>query len=103
MKCEYGLCIVCEKDLMIACATCGHKRPGNEYSEVLLKLSNGSLMPIVACHAHKDTLHNEDREKIMEAVQLGWRKEHDKLHWSKEKRDDYHKHFGQLKIVDHNA
>lgn len=95
MKCEYGLCLHCEKDLMTACGTCGHKKPGNEYSEVLLDLTNGSKMPIAVCHACKDKVWTGDKKAMMHAVRQGWHKEHDKMNWTKEKREQYWKTHGE--------
>lgn len=95
MKCEYGLCLVCEKDLMSTCGSCGHKKPGNEYTEVQLDLTNGSRMAIAVCHGCKDKVHLEDKKQIMHHVRQGWHKEHDKMNWTKEKRDHYWASHGE--------
>lgn len=98
MKCEYGLCLVCEKNLMSTCGSCGHKKPGNEYTEVLLDLTNGSKMPVAVCLTCKDKVHLEDKKQIMHHVRKGWHKEHDKLNWTKERRDHYWKSHGEGKL-----
>lgn len=89
MKAEYGLCLHCEKELMQTCPTCSHKKPGNNYTEVLLNLTTGSKMAVATCLDCKDKIFNADKKEIMAAVRKGWSKEHDKLNWSKEKRDHY--------------
>lgn len=102
MKSEYGLCLHCEKDLMHTCGSCGHKKPGNNYTEVLFKLSNGSQMPVATCLTCKDTIWQADKKEIMKAVRAGWHKEHEKMNWNKEKRDHYWASHGEgiLEIVD---
>jgi len=101
MKCEYGICLLCEKDLMVSCKSCGHKKPGNNYTEVLLDLNNGSKMPIATCLDCKDKIAQADKIDILRAVRDGWTKEHDSMNWSKEKRDHYWKSHGEsiLKIL----
>lgn len=49
MKCEFGYCSVCEKDISQKCPSCEAKRPGPEYTEVQVEWSNGSKMQIAVC------------------------------------------------------
>ena len=49
MKCEYGFCSVCEKEIAKRCNDCGSRKPGNEYTEVEVEWSNGSKMKIAVC------------------------------------------------------
>lgn len=102
MKCEYGLCLNCEKDLLRTCSSCGSKQKSNDYTEVLLNLTNGSKMPIAVCLDCKDTVFQGDKKQIMDAVRKGWSKEHEKMNWSKEKRDHYWSTHGEgiLEIAD---
>lgn len=102
MKAEYGLCILCEKDLMSTCGSCGHKKPGNNYTEVMFDLSNGSKMPVATCLGCKDKVFHADKAEIMKAVRDGWHKEHEKMNWSKDKREHYWSTHGQgiLEIAD---
>ena len=102
MKCEYGYCLVCEREILATCKECGAKRPNGLYTEVKLKLSNGTQMPIATCLGCKDKVWKEDKAKIMEAVRAGWSKEHDRDNWSQERRDKYWQIYGveALKIVD---
>lgn len=102
MKSEYGLCILCEKDLMITCPTCNHKKPGNNYTEVTLDLTNGSKMPIAVCLDCKDKVFHADMKALMAAVRAGWSKEHEKMNWPKENRDRYWATHGEgaLEVVD---
>ena len=101
VKCEYGVCLCCETEILSACKECGSKRPNGKYTEVLMKLSDGSRMPIAVCMDCKESVWNEDKELIMQAVRDGWEREHDKMNWSKEKRDHYWRTHGKeaLKIV----
>lgn len=102
MKSAYGLCLLCEKNLMSECASCGHKKPSNEYCEVTMKLSNNSLMPVAVCHTCKDAIWHADKLEIMKAVRAGWHQEHEKMHWNKELRERYWASHGEgiLEIVD---
>lgn len=49
MKCEFGYCTVCEKDIAKTCETCGHKGKTHDYTEVTMEWSNGAKMPIGVC------------------------------------------------------
>lgn len=95
MKSEYGLCLICEKDLMKACPTCAHKTPTNDYTEVLVDLTNGSKMPLAVCLHCKDKVHTSDKKQIMASVRQGWHKEHEKMNWPMEKRQHYWKTHGE--------
>lgn len=95
MKSEYGFCHLCEKDLMVTCSSCNHKKPGNNYTEVLLPMTNGSQMPLAVCLDCKDKIFHADKKEIMAAVRQGWKKEHDAMNWSKEKRDAYWRTHGE--------
>lgn len=103
MKCEYGLCLMCEKDLMTTCGSCGHKKPGNNYTEVLLPLTNKSQMPVAVCLDCKDKIWHADKKEIMKAVRAGWHREHEKLNWTKEKRELYWKTHGEGTLEIHDA
>lgn len=48
MKCEYGFCCVCEKEIAPKDAD-GQRYPSNEYSEVQVEWKNGSRMNIAVC------------------------------------------------------
>lgn len=95
MKSEYGLCHLCEKDLMVSCPTCNHKKPGNNYTEVYLTLTNSSQMPVAVCLGCKDKIFNADKKEVMAAVREGWKREHDKMNWTQEKRDAYWQKHGE--------
>lgn len=98
MKCAHGLCLYCEKDLMTTCPTCSHRKPGNNYTQIFFPLTNGSQMPVVVCLDHKDTIFNADKKEIMKAVRDGWHQEHDKMGWTKDKRDAYWETHGEGKL-----
>ena len=95
MKCEYGICTLCEKSVMETCSTCGAKRHAGRYTEVLLDLTNGSKMPVAVCLDCKDHVHQVNKKVLMDAVRQGWHREHVKANWSKEKRDAYWARHGE--------
>lgn len=99
MKAQYGLCIVCEKDLMITCGACGTKKKGNDYTEVTMDLSNGSRMPIAVCLEHKDSIFKEDKKQIMDAVKAGWKQEQLKDRWTNDQMNKFEGQFGSLEIA----
>lgn len=49
MKCEFGFCSVCDKEIAQKCPSCDSKRPSGEYTEVEVQWSNGSKMQIAVC------------------------------------------------------
>lgn len=101
MICEYGKCLLCEKDLFNTCPTCAHKTAGNEYTEVEVPMTNGSRMKLATCLGCKDKVFQADPQAIMQAVRNGWHKEHDQMNWSPEQRDQYWQRHGKgvLEIV----
>lgn len=99
MKAEFGLCLVCEKNLLETCPTCLAKKPGGQYSEVHLDLNNGSKMPVAVCHECRDAVHRADKEQIIDAVKEGWRNEQIKANWPREKIQQYDDHYKDLAIV----
>jgi hypothetical protein len=100
MKCEYGLCLVCEKKITDDCMVCASKKPNSDYTEVHLKLNNGSLMPVAVCTDCKDKVFYKDRKAVMEAVRQGWRDVAKKQKWNPEHRIKHEAHFKDLEIVD---
>lgn len=100
MKCEFGLCLVCEKKIMNACSTCNHKTKNGEYTEVLLNLSDGSKMPVAVCIAcSQGPVWEADKDQVMDEVRKGWEKEQISHGWKKEKREEYKKKMGHLRVV----
>lgn len=95
MKCEYGLCLNCEKDLMKSCPTCNHRTAGNNYTEIFFPLTNGTQMPVAVCLDCKDTIFHADKKEIMAAVRKGWQAEQAKLNWNKDQKDLYWKTHGE--------
>lgn len=100
MKAAYGVCLLCEKDLMVKCVSCDSRRPSNNYTEVEMKLSNDSRMKIAVCLECKDKIFKEDRKLIMDAIKAGWKAEQVRDGWSQDKKDAYQASFGDLEIVD---
>lgn len=95
MKCEFGLCLNCEKSLVTACPTCNHKRPNNNYTEVRFKLTNQTQMPVAVCLDCKDKIFQADKKAIMKAVREGWEREHLRMGWDKEQQDKYWQTHGE--------
>lgn len=84
---------------MVTCPTCGTKKHGNNYTEVVLDLKNGSKMPIAVCLEDKDKIHLHDKGDMMQAVQEGWRHEQIRDNWTKEKMAAYEDVHGKLEFA----
>lgn len=89
MKCEFGRCLNCEKDLLSRCPTCSHGKPSNNYTEVRFNLTNETIMPVAVCLDCKDKIFHADKKEIMKAVRDGWAREHERMGWPQERRDVY--------------
>ena len=102
MRCEFGTCLHCEKPVMDVCKECGTKRPNGQYTEVFVNLSNKSKMALAVCLDCTGKIYQADKKEVMRAVRDGWSREHDKMQWTKEKREAYWKMHGEgiLEIVD---
>lgn len=49
MKCEFGFCMLCEKEIAPPCGHCNTRKPGSQYTEVEVAWSNGSKMKVAVC------------------------------------------------------
>lgn len=49
MRCEFGYCGVCDKEIATSCPACSHKKPTHDYTEVDVQWSNGAKMKIAVC------------------------------------------------------
>lgn len=49
MKCEFGYCTTCEKEIALPREGSQTRIPTNDYSEVEVKWTNGSRMKIAVC------------------------------------------------------
>ncbi len=49
MRCEFGYCGVCDKEIAKKCDSCSHKKPTEDYTEVQVEWSNGAKMNIAVC------------------------------------------------------
>ena len=78
MKCEFGWCPVCDKEIASKCGSCQVRKPNEFYTEVLMNLSNGSKMVMAVCIdcASKNRVHSVDKADLMLAVKAGWIKNH---------------------------
>lgn len=76
MKCEYGYCLNCEKEIVPICPTCKTARAPNEnYTEVELKWSNGAKMKTAVCiQCAKGPIWKADRKSLTQAVWDAWDK-----------------------------
>ena len=75
MRCEYGYCVVCDKELTRCCETCGIRSRSPEYSEVEVTWTNGSVMRIAVCMtcvATKAWTTPESKRGITEAHWAVW-------------------------------
>jgi hypothetical protein len=73
MKCEFGYCLNCEKEIAKKCSTCNKRELSSDYTEVLLNLSNGSRMVTAVCIAcSKGPIWNADKQQLTEAIWKAW-------------------------------
>lgn len=75
MKCEFGYCLVCEKEIAPKCGSCEARRPGGQYTEVQLNWSNGSRMNVAVClDCSKDKVWVADKVAMTQAHFDAWDK-----------------------------
>lgn len=75
MRCEYGFCIVCDKEIASKCSGCDTRKPNGQYTEVMLSWSNGSRMSMAVCldcAPHK--IWKTDKKVLTQAVWDAWDK-----------------------------
>lgn len=73
MKCEFGVCIVCEKEIATKCPTCSKRSPSEDYTEVQLNWSNGSKMQTAAClDCSKEKVWKADKTELTHAIWDAW-------------------------------
>lgn len=74
MKCEKGLCLVCEKVIAEPCGHCGNAWKNNEqYTHVQLQWSNGSRMDVPVCvGCSKDAVWKADKMAMTQAIWDAW-------------------------------
>jgi len=81
MKCEFGFCSVCEKEIAPACPQCSTRKPGSDYTEVEMAWSNGAKMKIavcVACAVANAHHTQKAKEHLTKAHHDHWDKHHGK-------------------------
>ncbi len=84
MRCEFGYCIVCDKEIAPGCAHCGVRKAGSQYTEVEVNWSNGSKMKLAVCvPCATSNIHADDvvKDGITKAHHAYWDKHkmpHDK-------------------------
>lgn len=61
--------MVCEKDIAPPCGDCGGRKPGSQYTEVVMEWSNGSKMPIAVC-LNCATSHEWCKPEVKAAITL---------------------------------
>ena len=112
---KFGHCVVCHKNLIKNVAING-KIEGvfdADKDDAMLKLNNGSLLPISICRPCKESVNLDDpkvHKQIMEAVQEGWRLEIDHMdkhpdkfpEWTPNKREHLKKFYSGLHITHHH-
>lgn len=77
MKCEKGLCLVCEKVIAVPCKECGKSYSNtDEYTHVQLSWSNGSRMDTAVCGTcAKDAVWKADKQALTQAIWDAWDKQ----------------------------
>ncbi len=77
MRCKYGFCIVCDKEIAKRCSGCDARKPTEDYTEVQLQWSNGSKMQMACCvECSRDAIWKADKAALTRAVQEAWDAEH---------------------------
>lgn len=76
MKCEKGLCLVCETQIAKPCPTCGQGwSNGENYTHVQLQWSNGSRMEVPVCvDCARDAVWKVDKTLMTQAIWDAWDK-----------------------------
>lgn len=76
MKCEKGLCLVCEKVIATKCGECGQSWKHNEHhTAVELKWSNGSRMSTPVCvECSRGPVWTADRAELTKVIWDAWDK-----------------------------
>lgn len=77
MRCEYGYCLICDKEIAKKCETCETRKPTDDYTEVQLQWSNGSKMNTAVCVecATQGRVHSADRMEMTKAVWKAWERQ----------------------------
>lgn len=75
MRCEFGYCITCDKEIANKCGSCDSKKPNNQYTEVAVKWSNGANMQMACCSdCSRDYFWKANKEEMTKAVWQAWDK-----------------------------
>lgn len=76
MKCEKGLCLVCEKVIATKCGDCGESwKPTEEHTMVQIPWSNGSKMSVPVCiPCAKGPVWSADKLELTKAIFDAWDK-----------------------------
>lgn len=76
MKCERGLCLVCEKEIAKKCTGCDALTNTQDYTEVELNWSNKSRMRTPVCiDCSKDKVWKADKMELTKAIWDAWDKQ----------------------------
>ena len=75
MKCEFGFCLVCDKEIVPACKECGTRKltKSSPYTEVQLPWSNGSRMNVAVCvDCASGPVWKADKKELTQAIWDKW-------------------------------
>lgn len=73
MSAEFGFCAICNKEIAKACAACGVRKVGGDYTEVQVQWSNGSKMNIAVClDCSKKPIGDAEKKTVTEAHFAAW-------------------------------
>ena len=76
MKCERGLCLVCEKEIAKTCSACGAFSNTKDYVEVELTWSNKARMAVPVCtDCSKEKVWKSDKKEMTKAIWDAWDKQ----------------------------
>lgn len=75
MRCEFGYCLICDKEIATKCSHCSSKTKNGAYTEVQLKWSNGSKMQMAVCtDCAPAKVWKADKTEMTKAVWDSWDK-----------------------------
>lgn len=75
MRCEFGYCIVCDKEIASKCSGCSRRAPNGSYTEVQMNWSNGTKMQMAVCvECSPERIWKADKDAMTKAVWEAWDK-----------------------------
>lgn len=75
MRCEFGYCLSCDKELAHSCPTCSTRKPNEHYTEIEMKWSNGSRIKLAVCvDCAPEKVWKLDKKEVTQAIHSAYDK-----------------------------